>query len=770
MLRKFAITEGTRFESRRRSAPHRLLIVDDESAQLLTLRDIFTDEGFEVCACPTLAEAIERCREKTFAVAIVDLRLRGQDGISLLRQIKEWQPEIRTIVHTAYGSFDSAKQAIDLGVFGYVEKQGDPAELVSKVHRAAKDALSEALTQSEQRYRDLLEDVVAIVWERNLPDGRFTFVSQQASSILSYPVSRWIEEPDFWVNVVHKDDQERCVALLSECSTDGEDQEIEYRAVTADGRTVWLRDVVHVVKNADGAPTQLRGAMFDITQRRLSEQQLQDSERSLAKAQEIAHVGSWQVDFATGQVQMSAELRRIVGILEDNDDQEVFAAIEEFVHPEDQEFAASTYHAALTNGVVPPVEFRLVRRSDGEVRHVRAETELVFRDDGMPRRVVGTLQDITERKEAEIALRESEEKLRFLADKSAAIVVILQDDQFISYNGMLAAVSGYSVDELRAMPFWQIIHPDYRDLVATRYQQRLSGGDPPQRYEFKIVTKCGDERWLDGTAQLIDFEGAPAVMSTCIDVTDRKIAEEQLRQKESELAHVSRLSTMGEMVAGIAHEINQPLSAIANFAVATSNTVASEGYKYDAPVEEWLHDISEQAVRCGNIIRRLRDFVKKGDEDRQWTDLNRVVNESVALIESDIRDKPVTIDCSLPRDGTRAYVNPIQLQQVIVNLLRNACDATCDTDKPRIRIHVEGQDDGASVTIEDNGRGLEESQRQKMFDAFYTTKPDGMGMGLAISKSIVEAHGGNLRCDANHASGAKFHLELPAVTASTRST
>ena len=140
-----------------------LLVIDDEDGQLQTLRDIFTDEGFDVCACTTYEDAVDRCRDHSFAVVILDLRLGRQDGIELLRRLQQAQPGIRTIIHTGYGSFDSARDAVNLGAFAYVEKRGNPAELVGQVHRAVKDCLSEALTQSEQRYRDLLNDVVAIV-------------------------------------------------------------------------------------------------------------------------------------------------------------------------------------------------------------------------------------------------------------------------------------------------------------------------------------------------------------------------------------------------------------------------------------------------------------------------------------------------------------------------------------------------------------------------------------------------------------------------------
>ena len=223
----------------------------------------------------------------------------------------------------------------------------------------------------------------------------------------------------------------------------------------------------------------------------------------------------------------------------------------------------------------------------------------------------------------------------------------------------------------------------------------------------------------------------------------------------------SRLSTMGEMVAGIAHEINQPLSAIANYAAASRNALEAMKDEDNSQIATWLQHVNEQAVCCGEIIRRLRDFVTKDNDDLECVELNEVVHDSVALIQSTLRHQSVIIDCQMPESGPQVMASHVQLQQVLLNLLRNACEAALTSTTPRIIVLVDIHDGHARVSVEDNGPGVEDSDRPRLFDTFFTTKPDGMGMGLPISKSIVEAHGGSLRFDAEHSEGARFHIEFP---------
>ncbi len=526
-----------------------------------------------------------------------------------------------------------------------------------------------------------------------------------------------------------------------------------------DGTPIDLVLNAALIRDDSGKPISSIVTFWDITDRKLVQASLRESEYSLARAQQIARMGNWQFDLATGDLSGSAETYRIAGLSRQATTPSFAQFLVEHVHPEDRTSIIESYREGVKTGKLNPLDFRLLRLSNNEVRHVRVDAEMVSDDSGRPTKIIGTLQDVTRQKQVEFALRESEEKFRVLTERSPAIILIARAGRIVYCNPTLSATTGYSMEELQQLSFLDIVHPEYRNFV-TQQQRRLAGEKVTRRYEIKIVTKYGQGRWLDLSTQLIDFEGAAAVLVTCVDISERKSAEEQIWEMDAQLAHVSRLSMMGEMVAGIAHEINQPLSAIANYAAACKNTISATGYPYDVPIEKWLQAIDQQAVRCGDIIRRLRTFVKKEDNERTHVDLNVAVTDSVALISSDLRQESV-INCRLPEVGPVVHATHVQIQQVLVNLLRNACDATKGQSSPEVVVTVHQRDGSACVIVQDNGPGVEQSERHKLFDAFYTTKPSGMGMGLAISKSIMEILDGSLRFEPAIPSGARFLVQLP---------
>lgn len=523
--------------------------------------------------------------------------------------------------------------------------------------------------------------------------------------------------------------------------------------------STWEARVAPVL--ADGEISGLAVIARDVTERNHVIAALSERERSLKRAQQIARMGSWEFDLKTGKPNGSKELFRILGMDEAAELPSVEVFLKEYLHEDDHDFLIHSFERVLTTGVVAGQEFRIRRKPDNQIRFIRAENETLRDDSGMPIKQVGTFQDITAQKEAELALRESEEKFRVLTEESPSIVYIARDFRILYCNANLSSTSGYSVTELLSIDCRDLIAPEHVELVSERHIQRLRGEDPPSRYEIKFISKQGKEIWLDLASKRIDYEGKPAVLVSCVDITDRKDQERQLSEMANQLSHVTRLTTMGEMVAGIAHEINQPLSAIANFAFASQNALEAGGKENEASIKKWLESISKQAVRSGDIIRRLRNFTRKSTGERVWVDLNRVIQDSIALIKSDSQNRGVSVACHLPESPALVNANYVEIQQVVVNLLGNACEATRGESEPRITVTLEEHQGTARLTVEDNGPGVSEGDLTSIFDAFFTTKTDGMGMGLAISKSIVESHEGSLMLEEGDETGARFRFQLP---------
>lgn len=248
------------------------------------------------------------------------------------------------------------------------------------------------------------------------------------------------------------------------------------------------------------------------------------------------------------------------------------------------------------------------------------------------------------------------------------------------------------------------------------------------------------------------------------DITAMKEAEQLARQRQSELIHVSRLSTLGEMTAGLAHEINNPLAAIVNFARGSKRRIET-GECNQAPLIDAMEQITEQATRASDIIRHLRGLVQKQESTWQEVDLNEAVRQAVWFSEFEIRKANAQVQMDLTPGGLRAFVDVVQIEQVLTNLIRNGLDAMRDTPAGRRLMRVVtslGADGAAEIAVLDNGPGIPEDVQARLFDPFFTTKTDGMGMGLAISQKIVENHGGRLSASSHAGDGAVFRITLPS--------
>jgi len=299
----------------------------------------------------------------------------------------------------------------------------------------------------------------------------------------------------------------------------------------------------------------------------------------------------------------------------------------------------------------------------------------------------------------------------------------------------------------------------------------MDAGKSALDIEYQVVLRDGTHKHLHHLAQAVFGPDGRVQrdVGTIHDITDRRRAEDDARVLQERLTHFSRLSTMGEMAAGLAHEINQPLSAIATYARACQRLIAQPDSDASDVVAA-LEQINAQALRAGEVIRRLRNFVKNREVKREPVDCARLLEDLSTLAETDARlhNIRLRLDCveSLPT----VYADPIQLQQVVLNLVRNAIDAMADAPEDRrevvlsTRLDADGE---VEVTVADRGTGLAPEATEHLFNPFFTTKASGTGLGLAISRSIVRAHGGRLWHTPNDGCGVKFHFTLPVSPAVT---
>ncbi|MES9958257.1 MAG: ATP-binding protein, partial [Sedimenticola sp.] len=262
-----------------------------------------------------------------------------------------------------------------------------------------------------------------------------------------------------------------------------------------------------------------------------------------------------------------------------------------------------------------------------------------------------------------------------------------------------------------------------------------------------------------------EHEGVVGSVVVFRDISERKQAEEEARQHQMDLAHVARLSTMGEMASGIAHEINQPLTAIATNAHACIRMLEAGGEQNER-IADVIEKIGSQAERAGEIIRQLRQFVRKEQPQLSAVNLNELIDEVVTLLKPEARRADVRIELDLEQEISTVLAQHIQIDQVILNLARNAIEAMEDMLKGNRVLTIttrQGGKNAVIVTVADTGPGLSEEVREQVFNPFVTTKPSGMGLGLSISQGIIDAHKGRLYVDSNPGEGAVFRFMLPVT-------
>jgi len=371
--------------------------------------------------------------------------------------------------------------------------------------------------------------------------------------------------------------------------------------------------------------------------------------------------------------------------------------------------------------------------------------------------------EIAERKRAEAQLRESEERWRDVFENNPTMYFVVDAaGKVMAVNPFGAEQLGYNVDELVGQPVLGVLYESDREAIQRNVAQCLKQIGQSMSWELRKVRKGGSVIWVRETAKAVLRVNGPIVLIACEDITEQKRAEEALRQAQADLAHVTRVTTMGELTGSLAHEVNQPIAA----AVTNANTCL-RWLAGDAPnIEEAraaAMRIVKDGTRAAEIISRIRLLFKKGTPERELVDVNEVIREMIVLLRNEATRGSISVRTELAADLPQVMGDRVQLQQVMMNLFMNSIDAMKDVDGTR-ELAIKSQraeNEQLMVSVSDTGVGLPAQQTDQIFNAFFTTKLHGTGMGLSISRSIVESHGGRLWAANNSPRGASFYLTLP---------
>lgn len=526
-----------------------------------------------------------------------------------------------------------------------------------------------------------------------------------------------------------------------------------------DGSTGWC--LVNAVKVSED---RYLGYISDVTKLKETEEALSASEEQLRLFIEHVPAGVVMLDREMRYLACSQRWLRDFGL----DGQNVIGRCHYEVFPEMSEDWRELHRRCL-RGASECREEDEFRREDGSVQYVRCEIQPWYDSSEAVGGLVMFTEDISERVLAERALRKSEEQLaeaQHVAHLGNWVWDIVADT--ITWSDEVYRIFGrepQSFVPIYESDFLQAVHPDDREKVTTAVGDALRLKQP-YSVDHRVIRPDGTERVVheQGT---VEYDGAdrPVRMFGVVqDVTDRTSAEAQLADLRDQLAHASRLGTMGELASGLAHELNQPLTAIH----LQSHTAALLAKKLDgevaAKLQASLELIGEQALRAGEIVQRMRSFIRQRTPLGETCDLTDLLKVVLKLMENELRIHAVSLDIDVPRDLPVVCVDQIQIQQVLVNLVQNAIDAMSDQDKAlrKLSISISERDEMVAVRVADSGVGLTPEAADKVFDAFHTTKKTGLGLGLAICRTLIEAHRGTISACPGANGGAVFEFRLPS--------
>ncbi len=398
----------------------------------------------------------------------------------------------------------------------------------------------------------------------------------------------------------------------------------------------------------------------------------------------------------------------------------------------------------------------------------KLEQKILEQTSALMERNLDLTKKIEELKYSKRQLKEREVKLNAIFNASIeGIITINSSGIILSTNSAVETIFGYSEKELIGCRFNKLMSPSQSKNQGNDLKSYLQAKAPSvigQIREVEGMHKDGSMIPLDMTLVEFSIDGANYFTGIVRDVSLRKHQEQQEKEHLEELAHVTRLCLIGEMGSGIAHEVNQPLTAIANYTQACLRFIGADKPDLDQ-LGEILFKIHQQALKAGQIIHRMKDFVSSRKIYRTDTDINFLVEDAVSLCATDFKQNNISLELDLARNLPNVTIDNVQIEQVLLNLIRNSIDALIDLpQKTQRQIQIQTQMKSFNqieIKVHDNGSGINEAQKEKILTPFFTTKPTGMGMGLSISRSIIEAHEGVLYFNSEPEKGTTFYFTLP---------
>jgi PAS domain S-box-containing protein len=604
-----------------------------------------------------------------------------------------------------------------------------------------------ATNESEEKYRTILDSIEEGYFEVDLP-GNLTFFNDSLCKMTGYSREELmgLNNRDYTTPETSK----RMYQVFNEVYRTGLPANVsEYDIIRKDGSTCIFEMSTSLVRDAKGKPVGFRGIVRDITDRKQAEKALRESEERYRQLLNHAPAGIFEVDYREQKfVTVNDVMCRYTGYT-----REEFLALNPFdiLTEESKMRFMERLNRILAGEKVPETVEFTIRGKGGREFWVMLNARFVY-EDGILKGATVVVHDITDRKLADEALRKSEERYRLLVDNANDGIFIAQDGRIKFPNPKTLEVVGYTASELERIPYFDLIHPEDRDMFAARQKKRREGEENlPGTYTLRVVNKAGEELWTQVSAVPIHWEGRPATLNFVRDITPQKRLEEQLLQAQ-------KMEAIGTIAGGVAHNFRNILAVI-----SMKSQLVQMKYPDHPSLQEIAQGINTYVDRGVHLVEGLMQFCRK-EAKRELKPINLcgLLQETYGLISKSF-DKIIDIRSDIPESLT-IMADSAGLSQVLMNLCTNARDAM-----PKggvLEIGARQEEDRAVVTVSDTGLGMSKDDLEKCFDPFFTTKEPGKGTGLGLSTTygIIKEHGGHIQVQSKLNEGTTFTLSFPLAS------
>ena len=628
------------------------------------------------------------------------------------------------------------------------------AWLIYRIWKRQANAV-EALARHEAKFRTVAD--FTFDWEYwKGPQEEILYMTPSCERVTGYSREEFVADPGLLLRIVHVEDRhlmDRHQRDIADRISDPDGAAVDFRIVRRDGEIRWITHHCRAISGRIGESMGRRVSNRDITERKRAEEALLAVQHSLTEAQAMSHLGSWELDLVHNRLTWSAEMYRIFGM----PPEEFGASYETFLatlHPDDREMVNQAYLSSLDAGGRYNIEYRIIHKSDGQLRWGQARCEHERDASGKVLRSYGTVLDITERKLAEARLAESESHLRTVIENEPECIKIIDaQGRLIHMNPAgLAMIEADSLEQVAGGPVLDLIAPEYREAYAELMKRVLAGETMEMQYE--VLGLKGGRCWLETHAVPMQDKGETVHLAVTRDISRRKQAEAELLRSNAELEQFSY---------SISHDMRQPLRMIASYLQLLEMGLKDQ---VDDEKREYFHFAIDGAKRLDKMLLGLLDYSRVGrkGEPAAWVESRAVLDEALLFLQPAIAEAQAVI--RIEGDWPRIFVSPDEMLRLMQNLIGNAIKFRIAGRVPEVTVSGEAVGKEWRMSVADNGIGIPPDQIGRLFQVFQRLQSraayEGTGIGLALCRKIAEHHGGRIRVEsAGEDRGSAFRLSLP---------